>query len=363
MPKVVISGYYGFHNSGDEAILFAMSQALKNLIPDIEITVLSKAPEYTRQEFRVAAVSRDNPGAAFQAIRKADLLISGGGGLLQDITSPRSIIYYLGVMVMALMTGTPVFCYAQGIGPVRTGFARRAVSLVVNRVKWVTVRDEDSKRELAEMGVDRPPVQVTADPVLGLDPANLEGESGLRILTSLGAGSGPLAGISVIPGKGLSHYKEVLARVADDLMADGWQVLLIPMHNPVDIEPCHEVAALMNSNPLVLDAATNYKELLSIAANLDLAVGMRLHFLIFSALFGVPLVGIPYDPKVNRFLRLIGREPDFNIADLDYDRLSQQVNYVLNNRESVTNNMKERLRDLQSAALSNATQVAKLLNV
>ena len=361
MPKVVISGYYGFHNSGDEAILFAMTQALRRIIPDLEITVLSREPEYTRREFQVYSVSRDNPWDVFQAVRQADLLISGGGGLLQDVTSPRSIIYYLGVIVMALMTRTPVFCYAQGIGPIHTGFGKKAVRLVINRVKGITVRDEDSKQELLAMGVELPTILTTADPVLGLDPSSVDRQLGRDILTSLGMGNGPLAGISVISRKGLSHYKEVMAQAADDLLAAGWQVLLVPMHNPVDIEPCREVAALMSKKPVVLDASTRYKELLSIAANLDLAVGMRLHFLIFSALFGVPLIGISYDPKVDRFLQLLGQTPDLHVSDLDYAQLSQRIKHVTENREAVSSSIYEKVNCLREQALVNASKVAKLL--
>ncbi|MCL2766533.1 MAG: polysaccharide pyruvyl transferase CsaB [Peptococcaceae bacterium] len=361
MPKVVISGYYGFHNSGDEAILFAMSQALRKKIPNLEITVLSKAPEYTRQEFQVSAVSRDNPWDVYRAIKKANLLISGGGGLLQDVTSPRSIVYYLGVIVIALMTGTPVFCYAQGIGPVRTGFGRKAVRRVMNRVNEITVRDEDSKQELLAMGVRQPEILVTADPVLGLDLSTVDRQLGKDILSSLGVGDGPLAGISVISWKGSSNYNEVIAKAADDLMAAGWQVLLVPMHNPVDIKPCREVAALMKAKPVILDAGTYYKELLAIAANLDLAVGMRLHFLIFCALFGVPLIGISYDPKVDRFLQLIGQTPDLFVNDLDYYQLSQRIKYVLDNRDNISTGIGKKVDCLREQALINVTRVAELL--
>ena len=109
------------------------------------------------------------------------MLISGGGGLLQDVTGPKSIIYYLGVVLMARLLGKPVFFYAQGIGPVNTVVGKALVRLVANRVNAITVRDPDSKEELAVMGVTRPPVYVTADPVLGLIRPNRPRE-GLEIL-------------------------------------------------------------------------------------------------------------------------------------------------------------------------------------
>ena len=155
MPKVVISGYYGFYNSGDEAMLYAMLQALRKTVPGLEVTVLSRDPGFTAREFGVHSISRVNIRQVYQELHKADLLISGGGGLLQDATGPNSIIYYLGVVSMARFLWKPVFFYAQGIGPVRTNLGRFLIRLVVNRVSTITVRDPDSRDELVSIGVKR----------------------------------------------------------------------------------------------------------------------------------------------------------------------------------------------------------------
>lgn len=361
MPKVVISGYYGFGNCGDEAILHAMLLALREAVPRLEATVLSKDPDYTAREYGVRSIPRDNPWLVYKALGDSDLLISGGGGLLQDITSPKSIIYYLGIVAMARLLGKPVFLYAQGIGPVSTAMGRALVKLVVNRVNAITVRDPDSRDELAALGVTRPRLEVTADPVLGLKPSGIERKRGHDILISLGANNGPVAGISVRQWKGDGAYKKVIAKAADDLAADGWQVLLVPMHCPGDIAACREVASLMNEKAFLLDQYTDYMNLLSLTANLDLAIGMRLHFLIFSAIFGVPVVGIPYDPKVNHFLQSVGLPSGLNAENLDYSKLSSGIKHVLDNREKISAGLKERVAPLRAEALKNASLVAELL--
>lgn len=360
MPEVVISGYYGFHNSGDEAMLHAMLLALKEAVPGLEATVLSKDPAYTAREFGVRSVARDNPLLVFKALQGADLLISGGGGLLQDITGPRSIIYYLGVVAMALLLNKPVFFYAQGVGPVNTLLGRALVRLVANRVDAITVRDRDSKEELAALGATRPPVHVTADPVLGLDPSQIDRKKGREILSSLGLGNGPAAGISVRPWKGQSGYVRVVARAADDLVEGGWQVVLVPMHCPEDAATCREVAARMKGRAFILDSGVDYMDLLAVAANLDLAVGMRLHFLIFSAISGVPLVGIPYDPKVNRFLQAVGLPPGLSAEGLEYGELAARIRQVLAERERISARIKEKVVLLRREALRNAELVAEL---
>lgn len=361
MPRVVISGYYGFHNIGDEAILHAMLQALRVAVPGLKVTVLSKDPVYTARQFGVHSVLRDNIGQVWRALKSADLLISGGGGLLQDVTGPKSIIYYLSVAAMARSLGKPVFFYAQGIGPIHTALGRKLVRVVTNRVNAVTVRDTDSKEELTALGVTRPPVEITADPVLGLDPFQVNIARGKEILSSLGLEGGPIAGISVRPWKNAKNYLAVLARAADDLADSGWQVLLVPMHHPVDLDCCREVTARMSGPAFLLDRRIDYMDTLALTANLDLAIGMRLHFLIFSSLFGVPLVGIPYDPKVNCFLQSIGLPSGLNAEQLDYTELSKRLAQVLGQREELSFQLKERVASLRKEALKNAELVAELL--
>lgn len=361
MPKVVISGYYGFHNSGDEAMLYAMLMALRDAVPGLEATVLSKDPVYTAREFGVRSIPRDNPSQVLKALWKSELLISGGGGLLQDINGPKSIIYYLGVVAMAMLLGKPVLFYAQGFGPVSSALGKALVRQVANRVRVITVRDPDSRDELNALGITRPRLEVTADPVLGLDPSLIDRKKGRDILSLLGADRRPLAGISVRPWKGLDGYKAVIAKVADDLLGKGWQVLLVPMHCPGDLETCREVTARMRGKALLLEDQTDYMDVLSVTANLDLSIGMRLHFLIFSVIFGVPVVGIPYDPKVNRFLQSVGLPVGFNAEKLDYGELSAGINNVLDNRDRISAGLKGQVAPLRAEALKNASLAAELL--
>lgn len=121
MSDIVVSGYYGFANAGDEAMLAAMIEALTDIEPAIKITVISGNPEDTRQRHGVAAVYRLNYPEIARVLAKSQLLISGGGSLLQDVTSERSLYYYLSIMMLAKKLGKPVMLYAQGIGPVRGG--------------------------------------------------------------------------------------------------------------------------------------------------------------------------------------------------------------------------------------------------
>ena len=165
--RVVLSGYFGFDNVGDEAILFSIIRALRKLEPSIDITVLSNNPAETAATYGVESVNRWNIGEVRTALKSADGLISGGGSLMQDATSWKTIPYYSAIIKLAQMARVPVFIYSQGMGPINGSLGKWLVKSVFNKCAGITVRDEGSFELLREIGV-RLPVTVVPDPVVGL---------------------------------------------------------------------------------------------------------------------------------------------------------------------------------------------------
>ena len=142
ITKIIISGYYGFNNTGDEAILKSMIGAFKEKIPQIKITVLSHNPLQTSQTYQVKAINRLNLIDIMRCLRDTNLFISGGGGLLQDSTGKGwSIFYYLGLILAAKIAKVPVMIYAQGIGPVNRQINKKLIKWILNKVDLITVRD------------------------------------------------------------------------------------------------------------------------------------------------------------------------------------------------------------------------------
>ena len=101
MYNILISGYYGFNNIGDESILRTVIDNLREKLPQVDITVLSQSPAQTAEKYGVKAAARMNPWAILRSVRRCDMLLSGGGSLLQDATSGRSILYYLFILRLA----------------------------------------------------------------------------------------------------------------------------------------------------------------------------------------------------------------------------------------------------------------------
>jgi polysaccharide pyruvyl transferase CsaB len=362
MSEIVISGYYGFANAGDEAMLAAMIEAFTDLEPDIVITVISGNPEDTRRRHGVQALYRLNYPKIFSALATCELLISGGGSLLQDVTSDRSIYYYLSIVLMAQKLGKPVMLYAQGIGPVRKALAKTAMRYIGNKVDLITVRDEGSRDELKYLGVNQPPVFVTADPVLAMHP--VDKQMGRTILRKYQVeGVRPVVGISVREWKDWGHYKLVLAQTADYLVKKYQaRVVFLPMQWPDDYQTAKKVVSRMSEQAILLKEEYTTTEMLSIVGNLDLLIGVRLHALIFAAVMQVPLLGVSYDPKIDRFLESMGAHHAGSLQSVTLETMVQRVEALWLEKEQPEKFRQERINDLRDKAFANAEQALALID-
>jgi len=361
MSEIVISGYYGFGNAGDEAMLTAMIEALTDVDPAVRITVISGCPADTRRRHGVASVFRLNYPEIIRILRKSDLLISGGGSLLQDVTSDRSLYYYLSIMMLAKKLGKPVMLYAQGIGPVRGSMAKGAMRHIGNMVDLITVRDDGSRLELKSLGVDAPPIHVTADPVLALH--QVDKGIGRAVLKKRGLeGNAPLIGISVREWKDWIYYKTTLAEACDRLVAEcGARLVFLPMQWPDDMNIARRIAGRMKQPAAVLEEEYTTSELLSLVGNLDMLIGIRLHALIFAAVMQVPLIGISYDPKIDRFLETVGDTAVGTLQTLTADALLAKARDLLPEIRRPSKERAERIGELRQKAFRNAELAVALI--
>lgn len=359
--RVVISGYYGFQNAGDEAMLTAILESLYEQLPDLEITVISGNPKETREKHGVHAVSRLNFPHIMTVLQRCDMLISGGGSLLQDVTSKRSLYYYLSIMRLAKWLGKKVFLYAQGIGPLHKPQARKTVAEILNTVDAITVRDQASARLLRDLGVHRPPIHVTADAVLAMHRSDVG--VGRMLLQNAGVeGAKPRLGVAIRQWQKESHFKVELAQIFDRLISRDIEIVFLPMHYPEDVQAAEEVVSYMQNidSVHILRAAYTTSEMMGIIGNMDVVLGIRLHALIFAALMNIPLVGISYDPKIDSFLATIGETSFGNIHHIESAALEKRLADILETRE-MPPAQKEVIAELSRQAESTASMAVQIL--
>ncbi|MBQ9973058.1 MAG: polysaccharide pyruvyl transferase CsaB [Firmicutes bacterium] len=340
MYRILISGYYGFNNIGDESILTAVIGSLREKLPDIDITVLSQNPESTSSKYGVKAVNRKSVPAIIKAVKNCDLLISGGGSLLQDVTSRKSILYYLFIMKMAKIMRKKYFIYSQGIGPIVSEFNERLTAKVLKSASGIVVRDVQSKNLLVRIGLPAEKVVVTADPVLRIKPVGRD--RGKTILEEEGllCNSGrPLIGLAVKERNLDSGFLEEICISAERLITErNCNILLIPFHYNEDMATIEYVEDYLkekghSDNVCAIKHKYLTDEMMSIIGNVDLLVGVRLHALIHAAIMGVPMIGISYDPKINSFLRSVGMKAMCSVYDFQNEFFIEEFDKTWDKRD------------------------------
>ncbi len=359
MPRVLLSGYYGFGNLGDEALLEVILQRMRARFPAARLEVLSASPQLTASQHRVETAPRWDWREVRAAIARSDVVVSGGGGLLQNATSTRSLLYYAGILREAIRRRRKTMLFAQSIGPLDF-WGRLIVRQFCKGLDRATVRDERSQRLLHEL-LPSTPVERTADPVFLYDGAqesvDLSGEG-------LGPESGPYAVVSVRKAAGLRDAPSVVARIVDRLaLRHEIRVAFLPLGGAADAAASTDVIRLCKSNPVLLPECT-----LQVAASMlrgaRVVVGMRLHSLILAARYGIPFLAIAYDPKVSALCQDLayplaplyddGKRPTDDAIDDLADRL-------VRDRDALAGHLMTRRHALEMAAERNFDVLGELL--
>lgn len=359
--KVLMSGYYGFNNSGDEAILLSMQKNIEKLGDNINITVLSNNPADTRSKYGAKVVYRFSFFEVIKAVRGCDVLLSGGGSLLQDSTSTRSLMYYLSIIVLAKMFRKKVMLYANGIGPVSKNINRHMVKCVVNKANIITLREENSYDELRAMGVNNENSFVTADPVFTM--GSIENEQAMKLMQDAGVPTDkPIAGVSVRNWKDIDGFVDKFAKLCDEIHVKyGRNIVFIVMQIPNDIKISKMVQDRMKEPSYILNDSYSPYDIMGMINCMDFILSMRLHTLIFAARKRIPLIGFIYDPKIEYYLDKLhmpsgGTVQEFNLADT-----LMQVEDIINNRQKYVDILEVAASELEEKAHKNEEYLMGLL--
>jgi polysaccharide pyruvyl transferase CsaB len=362
--RVGISGSYGGLNLGDEAILQGIIEQLRRSVP-VEISVFSKDPKDTLWRHKIEkaiparALSRDE---ILPEIKRLDLFILGGGGILFD----GEVKQYLREVMLAHENSIPVMVYGVGAGPLHNPANQDMVKTAFSKAAMITVRERDAKRALEEAGVEGE-ILLTADPAFLLNPTPMPARS----LHQEGlAGKERLIGMSVRePGPAAPNinedvYHSLLANAAD-YMVDRYDadIVFVPMErNVLDMQHSHAIISKMlrPQRATVLKNVYTAGQLLTLMKNFVFAVGMRLHFLIFAAMQGVPFVALPYASKVTGLLEELHIEmPPLQLVNSG--RLIAYIDRSWDQRNLLKTRIKRGLPALKERALETNRLAVELL--
>jgi len=359
--RILVSGYYGFQNAGDEAILEAFVQSTQDLPLPTQVTVLSKTPIETAGKYGVQAVYRFRAFAVLRAIRNTDVLVSGGGSLLQDKSSTRSIIYYLAIIRLAKLLGKPVMLYANGIGPVVRPANRRRVRRVVSRADMITLREESSRAELLDMGVKAAELHVTADPIFLLQGADESGA--VQALRQAGVPEDrPVIGLSVRTLRTGADFVRQMARFGDRVTEElDCHVVFVAMQRPQDVTVSRAIMAQMIKPATILGSELSPEVLIGACGQMELVVAMRLHTMLFAAKAQTPVIGLVCDPKIAYYLEKLQMPSAGAVEDFDPDRLVEQVKTALAEQKMYRVRLAKAVAEMDEGARENGRYLSELL--
>ncbi|MBA2809631.1 polysaccharide pyruvyl transferase family protein [Streptomyces sp. KM273126] len=365
-PRIGLLGSYGGFNMGDESILTCLLGCLRAQRPEARLVVFSRNAAHTRVHHHDADEVVDWEGVSrnhvLDALTGLDLLVLGGGGILFDGEARR----YLRLVRAAQERGVRTFAYAVGAGPLREPDDREAVRTVLAEMDDVVVRDEESRLVLEEVGVERE-IVVTADPALLLASETFTD----RMMSDEGIPAGArLVGMSVRePGRAAENldeggYHALLADVADFLVRRlDAHVVFLPMERH-DVRHAHAVLSHMTApdKGRILHGTYSPGQLLGFMRHLDLAVGMRLHFVIFAALSGLPVLPLPYSGKVFDFARRIGAPALVGVAREQAGLLLAEVDRLWDEYPQRRAVLQSRVRELRTLAEETCVRCGNLLD-
>lgn len=361
MKNIVIAGYYGYQNSGDDAILHSICDDIKSLSEEVSITVLSNQPDLTMREYPVKAVNRFGFSQVRGAIKSCDILLMGGGSLIQDVTSTRSLYYYLAILWMAKIYKKKIVLYGNGIGPVTKWFNKPSVRLTLNTVDIITLREHLSIDVLKKLKVDKPEIEVTADPVFNLkvhEDMELENMFTMeRIPTDK-----KLVGVMFRSWSHEESYTKKMAKICDKIVEDyGYHIVFIPLKHPTDIIVSNEIAKKMHHKATIIEHRYHEEKLIMFISKLHMVLSMRLHGLIYSALHGVPMIGFNYDPKVAYYANELNIPVVDDMRHLHNDEIMGFIEDIEENYVSHQENINIQLSRLKNEAGKNREYLEKLL--
>ncbi len=357
----VLLGYYGFSNSGDETLLYAMIENLKREKKDMRLLVLSKNPEETERIYGVHAINRYNIPKIISGMKKSRSFIFGGGSLIQDVTSDKSLWYYLYILKLALSCHIPVMLYANGIGPVNGEKNREKVKEILNQVNLITLRDSDSYDEIKKMGIINEAV-VTADPALTIE--GIESYAARKILQDAGIDKDKkILGISIRNWKNCDdNFWKKFSKGIDELCSCHNLVpVFIPLKHPEDITISKTISGKMKTKSYTLSSTFTAEEIVGIVGECEAVVAMRLHSMIYASAKSVPSIGISYDPKVSGFVKYIGACSVIDVADFNTEEFILKADEVISHKEEIKEKLDEKIKEFKEKAVKTAKMAIKLI--
>ena len=355
----VLSGYYGYKNLGDDALLFSVLCNILQKKPDLKICLLAKSPKKFQRRLEswfsnITAKPRFNFFSVRRAIKNSDALVFGGGTLLQDATSGRSFKYYAYLLKTAQKLGKKTILYANGIGPLYDEKNKEQTKELMSNITLATIRDKDSFNILSNMQIDKDRLCLTADEALTIAENSRLNSYKKDFREYI---KGDYVAICVRKHKRSStDFAEKFSAAIDAICRKHDLIPVYLVMQPKEDKDFSEYLAAASGRAYVANVEGDIAKTLAIVRSARAVVSMRYHALVFAAVFGIPMIGITYDPKVRSFLGSIfdGDDHACSLKNFSKELLTEKFEMLEANREEITKKIKAEAQKLCESAKENS---------
>lgn len=331
MKKVFLFGYYGFGNLGDELLCTYYTRLLSEHFPGLKIIILTGKPICWKTEFGSVRVSRWNLRQLGKLISPGDFLVGGGGSIFQDITSKRSLCYYLALLALAHQCKAEIILVGQGFGPL-SPLGKKLTKPFLNFTNIISCRDPKSLTELKTMGVTKPLLHLTVDPLW-----DLKTPKKTRDLSNQ-----PVLGFFFRKGE-LNRKRRLLAGLHKRFV----EIKLITLF-PDDLLAAQKIAKEVGLSPPLF--IKDLDDLNIVFSEISIVIGEKLHGLLLAAKWGLPGIGLSNDPKIKAFCQQI-EWPYFNWQERNLEKLiNKVVDELLSNINLVCEHLLKKTTELELKA-------------
>ena len=365
----VLSGYYGYNNIGDDALLFTVISNITEKKPDVKICLLTKNPgqfhDWLDNYFaNITTKHRYNLLSLRKAIKKSKALVFGGGTLLQDGTSGRSFAYYSYLLKTAQKLGKKTILYANGIGPLNNKKNKIKTEDLMQKMTLATIRDEESYNYLNGLDLlskEKEKIYLTADEALTVKD-NKYLDAYKKDFKKFIKGDYIVVSVRKWKYRSADFFGKFSAAI-DVICRENHLIPVYIVMDPGLDKKLSEYLSSLNGRAYVANVNGDIEKALSIVRSAEAVISMRLHTLIFAAVFDIPMIGIPYDPKVKSFLNDIFGSDAYTVGlkDFSKEKLTEKFNVLTANKENLKDKINAATEKLREKAGTNAELFLKAM--
>jgi polysaccharide pyruvyl transferase CsaB len=363
--NIFIVGYYGFKNAGDELLLKKTICLLKDQYLTPKICAIYKAPHEINKETAHFSFNTKNPPyknsdlfgeitlcprnsyiTVIKSLFLADILIFGGGGLLQDKTSKRSLIYYLKFLLFALIFRKKIYLIAQGLGPFKSRISKWLIANLLKRTTGISVRDKTSYK-ISKIFAPNANIILTSD--LAYYKAVTSEEESLNQ---------PSIGLS-LRGSGLNQ--SIIDALTTFAATSNETLVFLDFQQVFDSKKIHTIEPLSKYIKNTISMNDYFINQQDSQISFNIVIGMRYHACVWASLHFIPFLALAYDPKVKSLAKELGQE----YIDLTNSEIAIPKNLILKKFNTIKKNhshYKTKLKDITPTIIERANSNSKIFS-